>query len=294
MAAAERGDLAEARRHLSGMTRIDSRTLGILEPLYWWAQGVVARAEGRLITAVTALRRAVESYSAMGAYALMGFALVDLAEVTVRSGDGETAASVARLAEDGVRCIGAPIHQTLHLLSSAWALIRRGRREAAAQAASGAIEGFSSRGYVLLAARARVSYAQAIWRHSPGTAQHMLGEAAIAFEACGATMRHQQARAQLRQLESDGPFTASAECGPGSLTTRERQVAVLAAGGYTAAQIATQLHIGVRTVETHLAHSYPKLGVTGKQQLARRAAEFGLIPARLFTNREEVKSDHGF
>jgi len=154
MAAAERGDLTEARRHLSGMSCIDSRTLGIVEPLYWWAKGVVARAEGRLITAVTALQRAVEGYSAMGAYALMGFALVDLAEVTVGAGDGETAASVARLAEDSVHCTGAPIHQTLHLLTSAWTLIRRGRREAAAQAASGAIEEFGSRGYVLLAARA--------------------------------------------------------------------------------------------------------------------------------------------
>jgi DNA-binding CsgD family transcriptional regulator len=63
--------------------------------------------------------------------------------------------------------------------------------------------------------------------------------------------------------------------GPGSLTTREYQVAELAAVGYTAAQVAAQLHIGVRTVETHLARVYRKLEITSKQQLVHRAAEFG-------------------
>ena len=48
MAAAERGQLAEARLGLDAMTRSNSKTLGVLEPLYWWAQGVVARADGRL------------------------------------------------------------------------------------------------------------------------------------------------------------------------------------------------------------------------------------------------------
>lgn len=276
MTAAERGDLTDARRHLAGITRLTSRPLGILEPLHWWATGVVARAEGQLSTAATALRSAVESYSAMGAYALMGFALVDLAEITACADDGDTAASVARWAQDSVRCTGAPIHHTLHLLAAASALIRRGRREAAAQAAWGAVEGFGSRGYVLLAARARVSYAHAIRRCDRGAAQHALSEAAVAFQACGALARHQQARAQLRQLGPDGPSAASAGCGLEPLTNRERQVAELAAGDYTAAQIATKLQIGVRTVETHLARSYRKLGVTSKQQLVRRAAELGL------------------
>jgi DNA-binding CsgD family transcriptional regulator len=278
MAAAERSELVAARRHLGELSCLDSRALGILEPLYWWAQGVVARAEGRFSTAATALRRTVDGYVAMGAYALVGFALVDLAEVTVCTGDGQTAASIARSAQDSVRCTDAPIHQTLHLLVNAWALIRRGHHEAAAQAALGAVEGFSAGGYVLLAARARISYAHAIRRYDRGAARQALGEAAVAFQACGATMRHQQARTPLRQLRSDAPSTAKPQCDLGSLTPRERQVAELAAGGYPTAQIATQLHIGVRTVETHLARSYRKLGVTSKLQLARRAADLGIHP----------------
>lgn len=278
MAAAERGDLTEGRRHLNGMTRTDIGGLGIIEPLYWWAQGVVARAEGQLTTAVVALQRAVDRYSAMGAYALRGFALVDLAEVTVIVGDGDAAAGVAQLAEDNARRTGAPIHQTLHLLATAWALIGRGHQAAAARAALRAVDGFSGRGYVLLAARARVTYAEAIQRCDRGAAEEALREAANAFDACGAMVRHQQVCSRLKQLVSGGQCTARAELGPGSLTRRERQVAELAAGGYTASQIATRLYIGVRTVETHLARGYRKLGVTCKQQLVRRAAEFGFTP----------------
>jgi DNA-binding NarL/FixJ family response regulator len=278
MAAAEQGDLTEAHRHLHGMTCIDTGTLGILEPLYWWAEGVVARVEGRFTTAAAALQRAVDRYSAMGAYALRGFVLADLAEATVVAGDGDTAASVEQWAEDNARCTGAPIHQTLHLLVTAWALIGRGHHEAAARAALRAVEGFSARGYVLLAARARVTYAEAIQRSDRGAAAEALRAAAVAFDECGATMRHQQARSQLRQLGSDGRCTAPNQPGPVTLTRRERQVAELAAGGYTAPQIAARLHIGVRTVETHLARSYPKLGITGKQQLVHHAAELGFTP----------------
>lgn len=83
-----------------------------------------------------------------------------------------------------------------------------------------------------------------------------------------------------RTLESERRCAPEAVCGPDSLTRRERQVAELAAGGYTAPQIATRLHIGVRTVETHLARSYAKLGVTSKQQLVVHAAELGLAPGR--------------
>jgi DNA-binding CsgD family transcriptional regulator len=57
-----------------------------------------------------------------------------------------------------------------------------------------------------------------------------------------------------------------------SLTRRERQVAGLAAQAYTAAEIGRQLNIGERTVESHLANAYSKLGITSKRELIRLAA----------------------
>jgi DNA-binding CsgD family transcriptional regulator/tetratricopeptide (TPR) repeat protein len=56
------------------------------------------------------------------------------------------------------------------------------------------------------------------------------------------------------------------------LTARERQVAALAGDGRTDAEIAERLGISVRTVQTHLAHVYGKLGITRRTELAARLA----------------------
>ena len=64
--------------------------------------------------------------------------------------------------------------------------------------------------------------------------------------------------------------------GIGSLTKREHEVARLAVDGHRAAAIAARLGIGERTVETHLANAYLKLGVTSEVELARQASRLGL------------------
>ncbi len=79
----------------------------------------------------------------------------------------------------------------------------------------------------------------------------------------------------LRRLGEAGKRAAAA-LGPSALTPREREVAVLAARGRTAPQIALELYIGERTVESHLARIYAKLGVDSKLDLMGRAAELGL------------------
>jgi len=54
-----------------------------------------------------------------------------------------------------------------------------------------------------------------------------------------------------------------------TLTAREQQVTRLTAQGYTAREIGDELHIGRRTVETHLVNAYDKLGVRSKRELIR-------------------------
>jgi DNA-binding CsgD family transcriptional regulator len=51
------------------------------------------------------------------------------------------------------------------------------------------------------------------------------------------------------------------------LTPREREVALLAAGGRSSRAIADRLHLSTRTVETHLARIYRKLGIGTRAEL---------------------------
>lgn len=61
-----------------------------------------------------------------------------------------------------------------------------------------------------------------------------------------------------------------------SLTRREFEVARLGAEGYTTLEIAHQLHIGKRTVESHLASAYWKLRIGSRAELIRMAAKLGV------------------
>jgi DNA-binding CsgD family transcriptional regulator len=61
--------------------------------------------------------------------------------------------------------------------------------------------------------------------------------------------------------------------GPESLTGAEHRVARLAAQGHTNRQIAQALFVSRRTVETHLAHAFQKLAISGRDELAARLGE---------------------
>jgi class 3 adenylate cyclase/DNA-binding NarL/FixJ family response regulator len=103
-----------------------------------------------------------------------------------------------------------------------------------------------------------------------------LEQAAALFDAGGGTWRRDRVLEVLRNQGSRGRRMAAAAFGPTSLTERERDVARLAAQGYSAREIGEKLFIGTRTVEGHLARAYAKLGVSSKVELARRAEELGL------------------
>jgi DNA-binding CsgD family transcriptional regulator len=52
-----------------------------------------------------------------------------------------------------------------------------------------------------------------------------------------------------------------------SLTPAEHRVATMAAGGLSNREIAEQLYVTRRTVETHLTHVFQKLGCDARSQL---------------------------
>jgi two-component system response regulator NreC len=64
---------------------------------------------------------------------------------------------------------------------------------------------------------------------------------------------------------------------PKDLSRREREVLRLLAQGYSNQQIATQIKVSVKTVETHRTRLSEKLGLKGRAELYRFAVESGIL-----------------
>jgi two-component system response regulator NreC len=65
-----------------------------------------------------------------------------------------------------------------------------------------------------------------------------------------------------------------------TLSEREREVLRLVALGHTNPEIASQLYLSVRTVESHRAHIQQKLRVSNRAELVRYALDAGLLDDR--------------
>jgi DNA-binding CsgD family transcriptional regulator len=87
--------------------------------------------------------------------------------------------------------------------------------------------------------------------------------------ACGAHRLTQRARQELHA--AGGRRSRIATSGRESLTASELRVVRLAAAGATNTQIAQELYVSLKTVETHLSHAYVKLGLAGLGSRGRLA-----------------------
>jgi DNA-binding NarL/FixJ family response regulator len=98
-----------------------------------------------------------------------------------------------------------------------------------------------------------------------------LEQAAAVFDACGAVRYRDEAERELRALgrrvyRRSAPGAGE---GIGSLTERELEVARLVVDRRTNPQIAAELFLSKKTVETHLRNIFAKLGVASRVELAR-------------------------
>jgi DNA-binding NarL/FixJ family response regulator len=83
-------------------------------------------------------------------------------------------------------------------------------------------------------------------------------------------------------LPAGGPPPAAAPgpahpAGFASLSPREREVFTLLTQGHTNQEIANQLFLSVKTIETHRAHIADKLGLRTRAELVRYALDMGLL-----------------
>ncbi len=106
-------------------------------------------------------------------------------------------------------------------------------------------------------------------------------QACQAHRAIGNTRRAAASSARGHFLlgagdDRDMPLGLTLALIPPELTRREREVAMQAARGLPSQAIATRLCLSVRTVETHLARVYLKLGIGGRTELALALLQGGV------------------
>lgn len=202
--------------------------------------------------------------------------LIERSEIAAEAQSPSDAEATAERLQQLTSLLPEETHGALAAVGMAWNHLAFGEHDRAAAVGETAVQVLADRGYRLHQADALHVVGRAKGTLDRPAAVTACQEAAELFDRCGAVWRRDRVLAELARLGSRGRRAAAAVTGPEALTGREREVASLAAQGYTAAEIGAQLFIGRRTVESHLANGYAKLGIRNRRELIRRAAELGL------------------
>jgi DNA-binding CsgD family transcriptional regulator len=262
----------------------------------WWLYGQLLAWAGAVLrwrtepspAALAELSAAADSIVAVGGSMLAPFVVADFAEAAADSGDAGQAGHAAEL-QARMTVPDADTFAGLAAFVAAARALTHSELAEAANAAERAAAAFGRSGWRLWQARALALAGRALAERAAGRrgpvattpgapppdgdgarAVATLDEASELFQTLGATTRRQQCDASRTALARRGRKSIRKAVSATPLTTREHEVARLAADGLAAKDIARQLFIGKRTVETHLANAYIKLGVKSRLELARR------------------------
>ncbi len=279
LAATESDRPAEAQYFLAvGHAAYEERPFAMYTDLVSVARAVYDWRNRRDPDCPAALDKAATRMLEMEAWPWAAFALAYLGDIGVESRRRDVTARAAAGLEETARRLDRDLYRGLAALGRAGdELVAQEHTEAAA-AATEAVECIPAACRVF-SARAGELLGLALLPLDRPASRRALEAAAAQYDACAATVRRDRALDRLRRFGHAGK-RAAASLGDSTLTSREQDVARLAATGQTAREIADNLVIGTRTVETHLVRVYAKLGVGSKRELTRRAAELGLLTDR--------------
>jgi tetratricopeptide (TPR) repeat protein len=107
-------------------------------------------------------------------------------------------------------------------------------------------------------------------------AQEPLRQGLLLAQKGGASALRERARVEL--AATGARPRKEVRAGVDSLTPSERRVADMAAGGQTNRQIAQALFVTIKAVEAHLHHTYRKLDIDTRKQLANALADGRTVP----------------
>jgi DNA-binding CsgD family transcriptional regulator len=264
--AAWQGDDAKvAALTATSMEEVIARGEGIGLSMVHWTQAFLHNAAGRSQEALSAAERALE-YPATLLYRRWG--LIELIEAAVRSGRPERAlGAVERLAET-TQASGTEWAQGVELRSRA--LVSDGDtadrlyRDALSHLARTRVRVELARTHLLYGEWLRRERRRRDAREQLRAAYEML----VAMNAGALTDRAE------RELLATGDIIRKRTAAiADQLTSQEAEVARLAHGGLSNAEIGARLFISPRTVEYHLRKVFAKLGIGSRQQLGAALAE---------------------
>jgi DNA-binding CsgD family transcriptional regulator/tetratricopeptide (TPR) repeat protein len=182
----------------------------------------------------------------------------------------EAERSAAR-AETTAAALGLKLAASMAYRARAAVTLAAGNPLAAAETALASAQAADAVDAPIEAARARTVAGRALAAAGDRAgAVAELERAAAALDACGAVRYRDQAERALRRLggryqrgqRADGDAAAC-------LTRREAEIAKLVQAHKTNREIAAELFLSQKTVETHLRHIFGKLGVSSRVSLAR-------------------------
>jgi DNA-binding NarL/FixJ family response regulator len=186
---------------------------------------------------------------------------------------GEARGSVAR-AESGALALGLPMASAWADRAAADVALDAGAHAAAAARALASVTAAKRSGAVVEAALSATLAGQALARAGDrDAAVAELERAAADLDACGARRHRDAAERELRKLgrpmhRRTRPGAPGAP-GIASLTERELQVARLVVDRRSNREIAAELFLSLKTVETHMRNLFRKLDVSSRVEVAR-------------------------
>jgi DNA-binding CsgD family transcriptional regulator len=190
----------------------------------------------------------------------------------IAAGELERARQCAARSEAAASEIGLPVALGQGMRARAAILLADGDAEAAAELALQAAESAAGAGARIEAARSRALAGRALGEAGEREeALRLLREAESDLDACGAARPRDEARRALRRLGGRAEPRGPAAGGEGlqSLSKREREVADLVTERKTNKQVAAELFLSEKTVESHLRNVFFKLGVSSRVEVAR-------------------------
>ncbi len=200
---------------------------------FWETLALAETGAGRPELAEPYIARSEEDAAATGLALPRGTALRARASLTLATGDPSRAAELAAESVDAFASIGARMEVAFSRNLHGRALAEAGAREAAVS---------------------------------------VLRRAESVLDECGSVRERDAARRQLRKLgaraEVRGPATG-AESGVAALTGREREIADLVTDRRTNREIARELFLSEKTIESHLRNVFVKLGASSRIEVAR-------------------------